>query len=377
MRRYTYDQHVMFSNSIHTYNVFHIDKLTQDRAKTKASKERYLNIIDISYRSSNEIIKIILDLKIEVFIFYTFQSLLDKFLWQICQNLGIPTIFHDHGIVFGNKIVGESKYNISLIRLKRKLSFLIKNFQLNFLTDNIYSKKLIKREYNFDHYILFSHNNANYYNTFFKLTERNFTITGIPLFRDENELLLLKKIIPERKILYIHQPLRKFKFSSISFNEEIEFINSINKIVKKLNYKLVVRLHPSQSLEELASYDLNSGITLDNKTNLQLQAATASIILGHWSTALSIAYPLNKPLIILEYPNVYKKYSSFYSIFKNVGIYCKSVKQLEGTIENIQTISKIDDDKWRDLIGQDNTIHHDSVKLNKIINLITSNDNVI
>jgi len=374
MRSYTFDQHFSFLNSRHTLNVFHIDKLTTDRAKTTPTNEDKFNIIDISYKTSREIARIILDLKIDVFIFYTFQSVLDKYIWRICRYLSIPTIFHDHGIVFGDKIVGEQKINLSIIRIKRKLSFIIKNIQLNNISDENFPKKPIIGNYIFDHFILFSHNNYEYYNFFFKINENNCTLTGIPLFLDENELTLLKKISPERKILYIHQPLRKLGFSSISFNEEIKFIKSINDISHRLNFKLEVRLHPSQSHEEYTKHLLISGINFDNKTNLQIQAAKATIILGHWSTALSIAYPLEKPLIILEYPKVSQKYFSFFSIFKEVGMYCSNINQLERTLKIIQNDYKADDEKWRHLIGKNNTLLFDILKLNSIIEKITSND---
>lgn len=367
MSRYTFGLLAEFLQNKNDLFVFHIDKLTTDRSKNNITSNQNIVMFDVSYYSNNRIIELVQSLKIDVVVFFTFQSLLDRYMWNICSILKIPTILFDHGIVFGDKVVGISKYKLSFIRIFRKFFFSIKNIELYVFKRG----KITAKTFEFDQYLLFSENNYNYYKTFFNLNTINTTITGIPLFKDENELNYCRNFLADDKILYIHQPLRALGFSSISKTEEVDFINKINNAAIACGFKLEIRMHPSQSMKEFADINWHDNITFDNLTKLEIQAAQSKIIIGHWSTALTIAFPLNKPLVILEYPKIASDYLLFLSIFRSVGKYCNNVEQLQEVILNLNDF-KTNSNNWVYLIGEKNTVQYSASKLDYLINNINS-----
>ena len=372
---YTIDRQLVYFQPHNNVFIFHINKLTTDRSKKAELVDTKVKSFDISFYSSKSIIDLIKSLEIDVFVFYTFQSQLDKLIWEICQILEIPTILHDHGIVFGHKVASLSKFQLSFIRIKRKIEFQKKRISLKNIRRKAKFKTHLHGAYAFSHYIIYSNNNYSYYNSFFHLNESNVTITGIPLFMDETEINLLKQIKTERKILYIYQPLRKFGMSSMSDQEEINFINSINEVALFFGLKLEIRLHPAQSIEDFGKTIWHENIYFLNSIDLQYQAASASIILGHWSTALSISYTLNKPLIVLEFPKVLKDYLPYFSIFKSVGFYCSHIEQMHDAILQINESFNTDRHvNWINLIGDKNTFKFDAFVMFKVIDKLLIND---
>ncbi|HEY5587457.1 MAG TPA: hypothetical protein VIK86_00715 [Candidatus Paceibacterota bacterium] len=354
--------------------IFHNDYLTSDRSKNNWDNKFCVPSYDAGLLSAKKIIKIIKCVNIEVFVFFTFQSDLDKLIWKICQLLKIPTILHDHGIVFGNKIAGLKKLNLSRLRIRRKIFFSIKQIQLIYVMFLINNKLNSKKKYSFDYYLIYSTNNLTYYQNFFILTENNTSISGIPLFLNEEEFSSLRGKKKERKLLYLHQPFIKFSMSLLTFEEEINYINEINEIAINNNLKLEIRLHPAQSIDEYQRIHWNSNISFENMISLELQSASAYAIMGHWSTALAISYPFRIPLIILEFPKTIDKYKQYYSIFKNVSYYCENIAQFKDALYKIQNSNNIkyNQTNWEKLIGTQFTVEADCIELISIIKTITN-----
>lgn len=370
MSSYVLDRQSVYLKNENSLFVFHIDTLTTDRSTNTLNNNYCVPLFDISFMSISEIIKLIKSLNIEVFVFFTFQSVLDKFIWSTCQILNIPTIIHDHGLVYGSSIARIEKPKKTWIAIRRKLSFSLKQFQV--IVFSFYRKKnILKMKFEFDHYLIYSMTNLDYYRNFFLINESNTTISGIPLFDNEIEFNILKKTKKERKLLYLHQPFIKLGMSSLSIEKEIEYINKLNITAKSNDLKLVIRLHPSHSIEEYKKFIWDTNIIFENKEALEKQSASAFAIIGHWSTALTISLPLEIPLIIIEYPQIKDEYKQFYSIYKDVSFYCENIKQLQNTLMQIQLNNTENNQlKIKRLIGTVNTVESDCEKLTIIIDNI-------
>jgi hypothetical protein len=377
---YTLRQKIKYLIKEHNLFIFHIDSLTKDRAVNENSVKD-ISQYDISYMSINNMIQLIKKLNIETFIFYTFQSKIDRILWKLCVLLDIPTILHDHGIVFGTT-PARKPFKFSKQFLSRNFQILKKMFQLKVYTyihlNKVQRISLIKKfnNYSFQYYVLYSKKNIEYYQGFFILNNHNTILSSIPLFETFNSILLVKEQQVRRKLLYIHQPFIKFDFTTLSFDEEIGYIKKINGIAKKNNLMLEIRFHPSQSLKCYNCLINESNIILSEDIDLSLQAASSCAILGHWSTALAIAHPLQKPLIIIEYPNIVEQMRLYHSIYKDVGCYCEDLFELDDVLKKIDAkdyIYERRESEWKDLIGSTNTVEFNCEKLKDVINKVTHN----
>lgn len=382
MSSYTIDKQLEYIIRENNVIVFHNDAITKDRAINQSNKDKD-NYLDLSSFKVNDIINFLKLKNINVFVFFTFKSDLDKLLFDICTLLHIPTILHDHGVVFGSTPT-RSGFKITLPKIKRKLIYLKKNldlcfikkgFNINAIIDFINFSK-VKREFN--HFLLYSVSNKEYYSTFFDINEKNSTISGVPLFPSYDTLIELNKIQPERKLLYICQPFIKYNLSSLSRTEEIVFFTILSDIAKRNNFSLEIRLHPAQSINEYKNYIWDTNITFKNDITLEQQAALSTGIIGHWSTGLAIAKPLNIPLILIEYPKIYKKYINYLSIYKNVGLYCKDYSQLDSALKQISNGFNYSDSlniEWEKLIGNNNTFETNAMFFLSIVKSICSDYN--
>ncbi len=374
MSSYVINKHLHYLTRQNSLFVFHIDSLTKDRSSNSWDNPFHLPSFDLGSSSVAEIQDLFVSKNIEVFVFYTFQSQLDKLLWKICQLLKIPTILHDHGIVYGESVVGVSYLNISWIRIRRTIKFVLYRFQYIGLQIKYKRVPFSNVNYSFDHYLFYSMNNIRYYQNFFTLNKFNTSISGIPLFLNKSEIDRLKNKTKKSKLLYICQPFTKLGISSATIEEEVCFLNDINQLAKKFNLKFEIRLHPSQTIDEFGYNEWDSNISFDNTKDLQDQSATAFAIIGHWSTALAISHPLDVPLIILAFPKVKQTYQKFYSIFKDVSYYCDNVKQLEESLNLINNNNTYEDNnvKWEHLIGTRITVESDCEMLLSIISSLVN-----
>jgi hypothetical protein len=372
---YTLKQAYKYLQTSHNLFVFHSTLLTKDMATVDKTDPQFASMYDISYLSINDIIQLITKLNIKLFIFYTFQSKIDKILWKLCVLLQIPVVLHDHGIVYGTQ---SARKPIKLTKqmIFRNFQVLKKNVQFYvFLHKNLernQKKSLMNQinDYKFKYYVFYSKKNMEYYQNFFILNKHNVVLISVPLFDTYNDILLLRKQKTQRKLLYIHQPFRKFDFTTLSFEAEIAYIKKINAIAKMNSFNLEIRFHPTESVESYNCLVNEPNIIITNEIDLSLQAASSYAILGHWSTALAIAGSLKKPLIIIKYPDIVQKMRIYYSIYKNVGYYCKDLFELNDVLKKIDVKDYIYEQKeveWNDLIGSTNTVEANCEKINYII----------
>lgn len=366
---YTVDPLLSFIKKPDAAFLFHLDSYTGDRSSNEWKNNEKIPTIDVGRKTIPNLIKIIKDYKIEVFVCFTFQSQLDKLIWNICRILDLPIILHDHGIVFGNRVARGSKFTNPWPKIKRKLFFMVVKMHFSLTKINSYKNFSKSHRYDFDQYIIYSKNNLLYYRQFFILDEQNLIIGGVPLFCDKSELLQLIDQKKERKLLYFHQPLRKFGFSTLSKDEEITYFEGINIIAKKHNLLLEIRLHPSQSVDEYQSHSWDSNIVFNNNQKMAEQAASAYAIIGHWSSAMAISYPLKIPLIILEYPKIKATFKKYSTIFQNLGLYCEKISFLDQVLVKCEKLDNSDwsVSKWEELIGTCNTVENDAKILKNAI----------
>lgn len=337
--------------------ILHSSDATPDRSAVRhVFNERY---IDISYYVLQDVIELLKKHNISSITFFTYQSIYDKFFICIAKNLGIKTIFHDHGILYGSK-PGKGSFNINKIKyiyhilrrtihFKRQSQMLVQSLSA---PQKVLFKELINDTYcnlEFDKSLFFCLNNYHVHSTIIKLIKENIVISGLPVLPKNSDISLLQKYVPKGNIvLYIHQPLIKFGFTKLKISEEILYIRNIAKNLKQSNKVLLIRFHPTQDMckyhEELKSY----GIRISENNLLEEDIMQSTIVIGHWSTALLNAFVLNRPIFIITYPKLKSEYTEFNTMFSEIsqnGRVYNNINELfhESTFDPISTsvINKI------------------------------------
>ncbi|HBX50579.1 MAG: hypothetical protein A2W98_01250 [Bacteroidetes bacterium GWF2_33_38] len=353
--------------------VLHISNLTRDRSKALPNKEYPFRTIDISGYNSIKIKNLLKSISPKTIIFTTYLAYYDFLLFNIAKKLKISTIFHDHGLVFG----GKSPQRVSFIKwqiIVRFLSF-FKNLFFLFLVSPRVSIiknfwKFFKQNFNFysfDAYLIYSSNNLNHYSKILPINQ-NTIISGFPLFADDVEKSRLKNSFRNNKFLFVQQPFRKIDYSTATFDEEINQILELQKILSKYNFSLEVRLHPTEKIND---YDLllKEGVVF-NTGNLIETCSTFKGLIGQWSTALISALPLNIPIYIIEFPKVKPEFKFYYNIFQDFGIYIFSMDEFEKSLlVQLKTHNfTYDQSLVKNFIGEDNTFEKNAKDLTMIIN---------
>ena len=368
MSGYTIDGLSEFIEKNNEIYALHSNYLTKDRFKVDLFNKD--NFLDMSQLTTYQIIKFLKLEEIDVLIFFTFQSKFDQLLLKISKLLNIPTIFYDHGILYGKSAgkVGGITYEYFKYALKR-YSYYYKNIVLLNLTIFKSNSYFNSFNNNFSHYLTFSLNNKKFNHQFFSNIEANHHILGVPFLKYKNELLKLNEIIAEKKILYIHQPLVKFKYSAMKFEDYMKYIENINEITKKNNYKLEIRLHPLTDVNSFLNFKWSTNIKFDSNIDLNTQMAQSSVVIGHWSTALCLTKPLRKHLAILQFPELKKQFYNYNLIFKNVACYLPTYFELENYLIGLkeERLLQKNMDQWENLIGNIYSHEEHSVILQKVI----------
>jgi len=371
MVNYLTDQQYIFLRKEYNVIVIHISKLTKDRSKIVHFDKEY-NIIDISYYSLLRIRKLLKKIDPVALVFYTFHSQYDYLLLSISNKLRIPSIFHDHGIVFGES-KAKGRYRINLYRIIRTVIFnfnllqsAISDWKCNMIKDYYFNKS--KKHQGFTKYFFYSKNNYNYYKQFFPISSENSCIGGVPIAKTKNEITDHIIYQDEKRVLYFHQPFVKFKFTNITYDEEIQYYNKLALKVREAGYKLTIRLHPSQRPNDYKRLYHHNLISFDTSRDILKSTAKASVVIGHWSTALAIPILLEKRTIVLSFPGVHEEFIHYYDIYKNLTTRIHKIDDI--TNELLTNVKKDHNTEYAEyLLGYDNT-YEDNTKL--LINLIVN-----
>jgi len=363
--------------------ILHSSAITPDRAKVKVITNA--PIFDISYSSIRELQRLFEVYDITNVTFFTYQSSYDKLIYGICKRLGIKTTFHDHGIVNGNQ---PGKGQLTFSHFFHKGGAIIKRFlhiqQKKRELKNMYLKgksdftpiKLLFdsdfKKYSFDNALFFSQNNFEVHQTIINIDNTKYKIGGLPVFRFNSERNMSIACSRERakQVLYILQPLIKLGFTKIGFNDEINYIIALSRIMNQKKYILKLRLHPAQEKEPYKEALKHTSIVISEEPNLNADLLESSIILGHWSTAILTAVALRKRLYVLKYPDLYPKYEKFNQMFKELS--CNN-----NIVDNLNDLTKIHFDsvlkynaktKIEYFVGSFNTYEHNYFAFQNLTN---------
>lgn len=337
--------------------IIHTTKITPERSNMKSKQIVENNSFDISFYSIISLKKLLKEKKVTSIIFFTYQSYYDILLNNLCKFLNIKRIFHDHGIVTG-KTIAKGGFNFyHILRYSYAKIFRLVHYNINkYIFKYVSYNQTINKFISFDCALVFCKNNFDVYTNLIDLNDSKTVITGVPIFIDENEKIVLSKTpVYNKQILYIHQPLYKFGFTKMNYKDDINYILRLNNIVNKYGYKLKLRFHPTEEVTIYEQYFSSENISISKNNSLSVETASSEIVLGHWSTAILAGSSLGKKVYILKYPLLHSVFENLNYIFRDLS--CKhkifSLTEFEEELSNKENDLSITDNLY--LLGVNNT----------------------
>ena len=279
-------------------------------------------------------------------IFPSFKSLFEVLLLKISQTLSIKTIYYQHGlyedISFDFKIANKkSSITRYLVLLSLVLQFVLyiskqkmRDLLLLFTTVAFAKYDTIT----FDHFILYSKYSHDMLMRRFSNIEDRVLYSGYPIVASDEELrkFLERSEQPtENYVLYLHQTFVRLNLTRIDYPRENAYLLNLSHICRAQNYKLVIRLHPRETIENYKLISEDDNIIMKQSDDLLENIISSKLVIGHYSTALFSSILLYKPILILYYPEL--KVES--SVFKNFGVHANDANQFRKFIE--------DENSWR------------------------------
>jgi hypothetical protein len=234
-----------------------------------------------------------------------------------CKTKGIPTFIMDHGILDININYRLEKYlqkQPSPKNLKSKLIFIflliqrvksriflnntLKDLPTNIQNDvmqfiKVRSKLPFENAIKLkpfqsrlpDFYIVFSRKNFEFYQKQNNLiAEQRVFFTGIPMF---DHLAHIKPSpIQNNTIVFIDQPLASKELFGWTNEFHSKFTNLILKICELKGYRMYVKLHPLQSIQEKKNWLESGGTNITDEQDLKFLIQSSPIVIGFFSTYL-------------------------------------------------------------------------------------------
>lgn len=340
--------------------IFHIASLQ----KQKLPAIEGIKCYDVSFCSYSEIIDIIKDERIDLWISLNFRSLFELLFQRICALEGIKSVYLEHGFFSQNTLHFKTQKAQKHIwgTINRQLNFLRKYVGLLYSTSKksqewrVLQHVYLKNDFNFspfDHYFIYSQREYKLLSNIFSLDESNTSLVGYPIFSSEkNKETASTELTMNGEALYVHQPFILDGYATINYEQEKEYLLDLEKQLSKKYKRLIVLLHPRENLSAYKRRFADTQIIIIQSPNNYSCFTDKSLIIGHYSTALLYALYFEKPTVILNYPTV-----------KNDPIF----KECFQTIENIEDICAVDfhiDVSKKILFaGKENTYEHIARKI--------------
>lgn len=291
--------------------VFHIAKLQKSKPKIIEG----VTYVDFTDYSGKRIESEIRKSEIEKCIILNFRSLYEQVLLRICHKLHIETIYLEHGLVSMNTASFKTERIKASVgdACKRQLNFLLKYFSFIFHSNSIAEEtKILFRTYiksdfkvsPFDKYFVFSKRSVDKLKDVFDFSDnRNIYIVGYPIFKNNDQKNQSELGVKSGGgVLYVHQPFIQDKYTSITYEEEKEYLIKLNNYLKAQYGNLIVLLHPRELLSNYQKRFEGTDISFIQSPNNYLSFADKDLIIGHYSTALLYALYFNKKTVIINYP---------------------------------------------------------------------------
>ena len=344
------------------YYVFHLESIYAKEYTLPAHSSDNVFFIDIN-RLPN-IKAFLVNNNIALFVFPDPKNIIDFLLLQICHDIGIKTIYSQHGfrinfnVFSANRLFPKKRifmvdkmiikkyfmyYRIVLTnaiylshRPKFVADFIAKTFKLLINP----AEELSETLYLCDKAYVYGTYDKDILMKYYGYKEENIIVHGYPIFLKVNRFV---QNTETDFVLYISSGLRETGVLNISFEEEIEFYRTLSFQVARTNNSLVVKLHPTENLEHYVAHFKNDNrIKFYYDENLEILTNKAKIVIGDYSTALFYPILLYKPIIILtldymnEFPFDYSKY----------GIGVKTSLSNLSSVINLQSTYQIDKSKY-------------------------------
>lgn len=334
--------------------VFHLDK----RNGFSSHGNGDYQTIDLSDYSIDEIQQTLKKLAPEAVILLGFISIYELLILRIATDLGLKTIYLEHGIFSKETSSLQLKklvYNFwgtsikNLFFLRQYWDF-IKRSSNPKQEKEIFKQCVLKKNYSeskFSKALFFSYYGYKQINKLFQYEDSHVDFTCYPLTYDnesfrELEALAHRPLAEKKKAILIHQPFILDGLVNWSYEAEREHFISIAKKIEKYGYGLTLLIHPRESFERYNDLYKAYSINVKQKIN-KTDYKEYSLAIGYYSTALFYPIFLRIPLLIINYGKKIKAMeSTFYPLSCNLPVegsmgliqkYDEFIKEYMGTSE--------------------------------------------
>lgn len=327
---------------------------------------------DVSKMSVMEIRNLIRSYTPSLCINLNFSSLLEQLVLRISKDEGIPTLYLEHGILNRDNEHFKKIKDVPnrALTMKRQMVMLWKTICYSLISPssmkNIVNtfyviKKNDFKRIPFDWYFVYGERCFDYLKHIYPSVdlETNTKLVGYPLFNTSKDVVKANEFLQGKKdgVLYVHQPFILDGITSISYDEEKEYIISLQKKYIAENGKFTILLHPRESLEKYQKLYKYTDIEVVLSPNDFKQFINCKLVIGHYSTALLYALYFNVLTYIIDYPGVVIQ-----PIFKGIFPHF----HIDGTpYKSSSTLFNEWNPQW--LLGKYNTYEHIAEEIKHLI----------
>jgi len=329
---------------------------------------------DIGKLHIKKVIALFVKLRPEVVIFFHFKSFADYIVLRFTKLLNIKSLYLQHGIYYSKVFKFVNISNLS--SLKRYFFHLIQYIQFIFIKPkNIVNEFFLAIKYflnndlkgtKYDFTILFSKYSLDYIQDRFCFNQEKIKYSGFPVVQFQNQLTKITNLSKKEKMILFLQEKYIPAHTSITYNQEHEYFQTIINKCVNYNYLITLRLHPRVDHLFYKNLLAKDKVIIENDSNLYDQISAADIVIGNMSTALFGAVINKKPIITIFYPG-FKKLTD---IFDEITIKAPDYDSLENIFQSPDEWNKklsLYDDFIDKYIGRNNSFENQA---NTILDLI-------
>lgn len=300
--------------------VCHIGSL-EDRSPTKVLPVKNIDLSRLTYQ---QIVDVVNEYKPTACVFFNFKGIIEQLILRICKEKHIKTIYLEHGIITKDVMTFKKIRRKNLFKRIRRTYVQLAQYlayiahasnprtELRIMYDVLRNNNFSLSP--FDCYFVFGHRCLEFLKNIFPLEEKkNAFIAGYPLFETNEQVREAQSPETKKGVLYVHQPFILDHYSPISYEEEKKYITKWYNKLAQFEENFTILLHPRENIELYNKLYSKTGINIIQSPNNYHVFKQASIVLGHYSTALLYPLYFNIPTYLIDYPDITSQ-----SIFENV-----------------------------------------------------------
>lgn len=246
-----------------------------------------------------------------------FRSLLEQLILRVCKDEHIPTLYLEHGILNNDNEHFKSFKTVQnkSLTIKRQIVMLWKTFCYSLfspmpLGNLLKSYKVVRNNdfkiVPFDNYFVYGERCLNYLRSIYPMVDinTNSVLVGYPLFDTAKDAENAIKFVSKEKngVLFVHQPFILDGITSINYEEERDYVKSLQETFSVKNEKFTILLHPREDIIKYQELYKDTDIDVVLSPNDYKQFANKRLVLGHYSTALLYPLYFDVTTYIVDYP---------------------------------------------------------------------------